>query len=108
MNYCIDCVSYFLDKKKNRYFCADNYERMYEVSCPYFEKKCDDVDSPWHKGVPTEDGLYVIAFKTFGEESIRYATAEVIDNKIFYLQRNKVEREIVAYQKIERYNKCND
>ena len=63
MNICMDCVNNFFDKKKNRYYCADNKTRIEDVPCVFFEQRCDDnIDNPWHTGTPTEHGNYLCVF----------------------------------------------
>lgn len=66
MNICMDCVNNFFDKKKNRYFCADNKTRIEDVPCDFFEQRCvDDIDNPWHEGkIPARtEGWFLVKYQ---------------------------------------------
>lgn len=56
--------------------------------------------NPWHTGTPTEEGLYIIAYKTELEGNLTYATAWVHGGNIFYCQSHNFERKVVAWMPI--------
>ena len=74
-------------------------------SCPDCDEGAwvEQKHSLWHTGTPTEDGLYVIAYRNcYGNtEDISYATAIVRGSVFFYFQECRFGRQVMAWQKIE-------
>lgn len=60
-----------------------------------------DQNTGWQKEQPTADGLYVVAYTSFMvPDRVLYATAELENGKLFYTQRQKVERDIIGWKRI--------
>ena len=55
----------------------------------------------WHEGVPTKDGLYVIAYRTFIDgEKVLYRMARVELGRFFIGGKDTLEREILGFMEV--------
>lgn len=59
--------------------------------------------NPWHTGIPTEEGWYLIAYKYL--DGIRYTTDLLIDGRWTFHPPNE---NVIALQKIEPYKEKED
>lgn len=66
--------------------------------CDLAQKEQGRKDNPWHTGIPTEDGWYLIAYREFPNTPIKYAVEPFENGKWLHFT---VDR--LSWQKIEPY-----
>ena len=89
-----------------KYYSENDVKGLLEQMDSHFIKYLEDLPSieipksNWHTGIPTEEGLYVIAYR-FGYK-IEHEVREMFYSPMYGMTFG-IKKDIVAWQKIEPY-----